>query len=176
MPATTRRRRRTPSLTPTGFSLPFILSAMTSALQNAVGPTGAANSAYTTVEDATNAAHTVATTPTAIASGDVLTRSIYIKANGRTKGQIYVSTNGGGANRAGCNFDLGAITATTFASGAGVANFASIQQLSQPGWFKLTINGAQNGGDLTSALVLRHADGTGALTYLGDGVSGFLIY
>lgn len=172
-----RRAKRRWSASDFKQGLPFVLSEITSFNQTGTDPNGKVNSAYVSIEtNVNNAAHTVATTPVAIVAGQIMTKTILLKANGRTKGQLYFSTNGGGANRSGVSFDLVAKTVTPFNSGAGANAAGSCYELvNNPGWFLITVTGQQNGGDVTSAFVIRHADAAGTLSYIGDGVSGFLV-
>lgn len=119
-------------------------------------------------------AHSIATLAVAMASGQVLTKTVRLRANGRFRGIFFVSTNAGGANRFGMNFNLNTQVITNFTLGAGVVNSIAIQAMGG-GEYLLTISGAQNGGDVTTSTVVRLADATGNATYDGDGVSGMFI-
>lgn len=142
---------------------PFVLTHLTSGASPS--PT------FKAVEDADVAqAHSIATTPVAIASGQELTRTLYVRANPRFRGIYFISANAGGANRAGINFNLNTQVISNFTSGAGTVTSSSITAMGE-GWFKLIITAAQNGGDVLSATCLRLVDDTGNATYNGDGTS-----
>jgi hypothetical protein len=107
------------------------------------------------------------------ASLTTYTQSVYVKAAGRTKGQLQIYGSGGGST---VNFDLGAVTATAAgAYGGWAAASATIASIGS-GWFRVT-NTATTNSTLTAFNVeVFCSDASGAGTYTGDGTSGLFIW
>ena len=160
-----------------GTWLPPLTAVGATVVQVAEAPIGAIMTGIRVIENTANAAHAGRETNTwTIASGQQRDIAVMVKAFGRTKGWIFISTSDAGANRAGVDYDLTARTVVNHVQGAGaIIGVPTITPVGN-GWFYITFSAKQNGGDLTSLLVMRLADNAGTLTYLGDGMSGAAYY
>lgn len=114
---------------------------------------------FTLVEAITTAGHSISQACSSSSQVDLV---VDIKANGRTKGRLDAGTT---SATYGANFDLVAETIDT----AGSAITASSIVALSDGWYRLTIRSTDSN---VFRIVIK--DDTGAITYTGDGVSGFL--
>ena len=131
------------------------------------------NNADTLIEDTTAAStHFIGRVVSANAS-TAYTQSIFLKAAGRTRGQLQMFGNGGGST---VNFDLTAVTATaTGGYGGWTAASATITHVGG-GWYRLTHTVTTNAGLTAFNNNFYLADAAGNASYTGDGTSGMFLY
>lgn len=137
----------------------------------AVSPDGTTD-ADKIVENTTNGVHDVRRIVSASAS-TAYTQSIFVKASGRTRGQIQMFGNSGGST---VDFDLTAGTATAAGSYGGWTSASATITNYGNGWFRVTNTATTNTGltSLTAAYLLADASGSGP--YTGDGTSGMFYW
>jgi hypothetical protein len=123
-------------------------------------------------EDATNNAHDLfPTVGITIAAGEQFAVSVSARAAERTKVRL---SGRNGADGFDANFDLSNGTLiSSAAAGTGTLGGASIEvDPRRPGYYRLKAYGKINAAGTVAFLLAWLLDGTGASTYLGDGVSG----
>jgi hypothetical protein len=124
------------------------------------------------IENTANGNHGVTRIITATAT-TTYTQSIYVKAAGRTKGQLLLAGNSGGST---VSFDLTAKTATASSAFGGWSNAsASIQELNN-GWFRVTNTATTNTGLTGFNYRVYLANASGSVSYTGDGSSGLFVW
>lgn len=124
-------------------------------------------------EDVSNGSHRVNQSYTIVA-GHSQGTTVFLKANGRTKALLQFSDFVAFAYQG--TIDLTAGTIVGAASGAGSAStFATITPLTG-GWFMVQMYGVAGGAATTIFWDLQLANGAGAFSYVGDGVSGMLVW
>jgi hypothetical protein len=101
------------------------------------------------------------------------TQSIFLKAAGRTRGQMQMFGNGGGTT---VTFNLTTVTATAAGSYGGWTGASATITNYGNGWYRITSTATTNVGltVLTYATFLENA--AGSASYTGDGVSGMHLY
>jgi len=144
---------------------------------NATAAPDGTTTADTLVEDSTAAAtHRMATNLSlTVAAATTYTFSCFIKAAGRTRGQLRFV---GSADTDGVTieFNLTAGTASGAANiGTGSGATGSIQALPN-GWYRVWVTGALNGGLTAANPRIGLEDDSGNLSYNGDGASGLHLW
>ena len=121
------------------------------------------NNAFNLVANAANSVHLLATT---VSSTNLRTISIFAKQNGYKRFRFNTGSSGNGF----ASFDLS--NGTVAGSGGTFFNSAKIQPLAN-NWYRcsLTIN---SGGGTNPTIAME--DDAGNVTFLGDGISGILIW
>jgi hypothetical protein len=134
-------------------------------------PDGTTN-ADTLVENTALGTHDVRRNISASAS-TAYTQSIFLKAAGRTRGQMQMFGNGGGTTIA---FNLTTVTATASGAYGGWTSASATITNYGNGWYRITSTATTNVGltALTYATFLENA--AGSASYTGDGVSGMHFY
>jgi hypothetical protein len=126
------------------------------------------------VEDASTGSHKAVQAIAKAASSISYCASVYMKAAGRTQGYIEVD-NGSGASGISCNYDLSAGTASgagAFGSGFSLISAGTVSIGS--GWWRCYLTFTSD-ADTALSCILAPLVG-GAVSYLGDGSSGILLY
>lgn len=144
----------------------------TSALKNATGPDGVANSASTLIENSATNFHYVQNTALVITANTKQSISVFLKANGRTKGIVYLDGIGGDF---GATFDLTAVTLANYTTGTGSVFSKRIVPYGN-GWYRIEVSGIQSAAGVLGSMVILMQDASGTSSYAGDGVSGLLVY
>ena len=134
-------------------------------------PDGTTN-ADTLVENTALGTHDVRRIISASAS-TAYTQSIFLKANGRTKGQLQMFGNSGGTTVV---FDLAAATATASGAYGGWSSASATITNYGNGWYRITSTAATNVGLTAFNAAYFMADASGSGAYTGDGVSGMHFY
>ena len=134
-------------------------------------PDGTTN-ADTLVENTALGTHDVRRNISASAS-TAYTQSIFLKAAGRTRGQMQMFGNGGGTT---VTFNLTTVTATAAGAYGGWTGASATITNYGNGWYRITSTATTNVGltVLTYATFLENA--AGSASYTGDGVSGMHFY
>jgi hypothetical protein len=151
----------------------WVKSATTITANAGVAPNGV-TSADAFIENATLNVHATSQA-TAIEAGSINTYSIYVKGFGRTRGLIRVLDTATTTKGFNLNFDLSTQVITGSTSSGGTLLSSSITSVGN-GWFRLSITGIVSATDASVRGYVYTADATGATTYLGDGVSGLLVW
>jgi hypothetical protein len=143
----------------------------TTVTANAIANPSGVLTADKLVETAVNATHTITSAAIAIASGAVVTSSIFVKAAERSTLQLRINGAGGTAN-VGVDLTAGTVTAPSV-SGPFSAAEASIEELSS-GWYRVNLTATTTGiVSVTMAVILG---AIGADTYLGVLTNGLYIF
>ena len=142
-------------------------------LNGNVAPDGTV-SADIFVENTSNSTHELGQAFTINMTSTAYTMSIYVKANGRTRGSIFMVAPGPTYQQFGCNFNLTAQTATVSSANGGVASSATITPVGND-WYRITATGYTTyNGSQTFAFYLQ--DSSGNVVYTGNGFSGMSIW
>lgn len=159
------------------WSQDFSNAVWTKAAATATAAAGTAPDGTTTasklVESATNAGHYTYQSFT-ITANSVYAASVFVKANGRTKGRLWW-TNSTSTNAVYADYDLSAVTVSTGVVGSGVLTTASITAVAS-GWYRVTVVGKIDATTTTGFIELDLHDNLGNATYTGDGVSGAFLW
>ena len=142
-------------------------------LNGNVAPDGTV-SADIFVENTSNSTHELGQAFTINMTSTAYTMSIYVKANGRTRGSIFMVAPGPTYQQFGCNFNLTAQTATVSSANGGVASSATITPVGND-WYRITATGYTTyNGSQTFAFYLQ--DSSGNVVYTGNGFSGMSVW
>ena len=102
------------------------------------------------------------------------TTSIYIKAGGRTAGQIRILDTDVVTNGYYVNFNLTAVTVSTLAVGTGSTVLAGSIVNAGGGWYRIVVTGSITGTKYTLDTFIQNPAGT--QSYTGDGTSGIYLW
>lgn len=138
----------------------------------AVAPDGS-TTADLLIEDTTTSLKLLRQNNIAVAAGSQNTASVYVKAAGKTTGEVWFWS---GSNFIGGRFDLMAGTITGLQTGSGAISGATISAATN-GYYRITVTGTIDSSSTSAALDLRldvssHAgDGSSGLAYWGAQVN-----
>lgn len=124
------------------------------------------------VESTATNNHYIQMAPSGSYANTPFTVSAYVKAGGRSKGELRLSTVSGGAIG---NFDLGSLATSTSSYGttftAGAVTMTDVGN----GWFRVSFTATTTDtNNVGSSVFLRNA--AGGDNYTGDGVSGLYVW
>jgi hypothetical protein len=125
------------------------------------------------VENASNALHDIRQVGVAATALTAHTFSFYVKAAGRTRGEVQMFGNSGGNS---VTFDLSAGTVNAAGAYGGWSSAsASITNVGN-GWYRVTNTATTNSGLTSLTVFLCPSDASGNATYTGNGYSGLFIW
>lgn len=138
---------------------------------SATAPDGT-STADSLIENTVNGVHDARRSVTASAL-TTYTQSIFVKASGRTRGQMQMFGNSGGST---INYDLTAGTATAAGAYGGWTGASATITNYGNGWYRITNTATTNAGLTTLVAAYLLADASGSASYTGDGTSGMLYW
>lgn len=122
------------------------------------------------VEDTSTDSHYLSRGSLTMTAGQIVSFSIFLKADGRYKGSTYLTNS----DYFGVHFDLNAGTITDYTGGSGTVLVSEIEKYYN-GWYRIKVTGIC-GAQTSTTFVLRIEDSSGNYTYTGDGSSGFYVW
>jgi len=135
----------------------------------AVAPDGT-TTAEALTEDTSTGTHFPASASVSLSSVQVVTASVYVKANGRTTAELWV---GLGNPRIVVSANLTTVVATASSTSTGSATSATIVSAGS-GWYRISVTGTLGTtGNYPIGVLPNNGSG---VSYTGDGTSGILVW